>query len=188
MGCDISALFDRLFPLWGVCDFPPQEALLRRGQATERAVQVAVAAFPYLLPEAQYAGRNIARYAVVRDYHTVCGARLAEACRTLGEQYPGASFAWYCDNSPLPEVALAEEAGLGRRGLHNLLITEEFGSWIFLGELTATITLPRNAHQTCVGAAVGCMECRRCIEACPTGALGAGEFDRKRCLSFLSQK
>jgi epoxyqueuosine reductase QueG len=188
----VAALLDRLFPLWGVCADAPGSVL--------------VAAFPYLLPPEAYAGRNIARYAVVRDYHDVCGARLLAAGQALEALYPGERFTWGCDASPMPEVALAEAAGLGRRGLHNLLITPEHGSWVFLGTLRASIALPSPAHKnTALGtlhasialpspahknaaSANGCTGCRRCFAACPTAALGESGFQKERCISYLTQK
>ncbi len=184
----VFALFDRLFPLWGVCAFPQGvEAPSKRfGEPPPAGAKaVLMAAFPYLLPEELYAGRNISRYAVVRDYHVACGERLAEACCTLEALFPGEEFGWYCDNSPLPEVTLAEAAGIGRRGRHNLLITESYGSWVVLGEIVSTVSLPQNDRNILPAP---CGGCRLCVTACPSGALAGGEFDRSRCLSRLSQK
>ena len=112
-------LLDDILPVWGICTY-------------ESGCYIA-AAFPYRLPEEFYAARNVSRYAVVRDYHAVCGARLERACGRLRASFPGKAFEWRCDNSSLPEVALAEGAGLGHRGRHNLLITPAYGSWVFLG-------------------------------------------------------
>lgn len=188
---EIATIFDRLFPLWGVCALPAKAASALRSRGNplpEGAKSVLVAAFPYLLPEEMYAGRNIARFAVARDYHAVCGARLARGCHILEGMHPGAAFAWHCDNSPLPEVALAEAAGLGRKGRHNLLITRPYGSWVFLGEIVSTVALPRNPRNALPEDHLACASCRRCEAACPTGALAEGAFDRGRCLSLLSQR
>jgi len=158
-------------PLWGVCG--------HEGQS------VVMAAFPYRLPEEYYRGRNVSRYAVVRDYHSICGARLEQACALLKEQYPGGEFAWHCDHSPLHEVELAVRAGLGVRGRHNLLITEAYGSWVFLGGIVSSVPLTAPAHSPLPSPCKSCPG--HCVKACPTGALD-DVFDRKRCLSFLTQR
>ncbi|MCL1952702.1 MAG: DUF1730 domain-containing protein [Oscillospiraceae bacterium] len=164
-------LLDPLLPLWGVCEYENKT--------------VVAAAFPYLLPAEYYAGRNIARYAVPRDYHEVCGARLERACALLRAAFPGAEFEWRRDSTPLPEVELAIRAGLGVRGRHNLLITKEYGSWVFLGEIIASAKLPI-VH--CSLSIVHCQNCNACVNACPTGALGEHGFHKEKCLSFITQR
>jgi len=120
----MQTLLDSLLPLWGTCE--------HEGKSVISAV------FPYLLPEEYYAGRNVSRYAVVRDYHDICGTRLERACALLHAAFPGEEFHWHCDSTSLPEVELAIKAGLGVRGKHNLLITKEYGSWVFLGGISAS--------------------------------------------------
>ncbi|MCL2445209.1 MAG: DUF1730 domain-containing protein [Oscillospiraceae bacterium] len=178
---------NELLPLWTVCDFPYDMPFLpTRKTLPQNPRSVIVAAFPYLLPEEYYANRNIARYAVVRDYHQVVAARLEQACVVLRESYPNDEFVHYCDHSPLPEVALAEHAGLGVRGRHNLLITEEYGSWVVLGEIVTTAQLPIMQNAKCL--MLNCGDCNRCIKACPANALGGEQFDRTQCLSYISQR
>ena len=182
------SFLNEILPLWAVCDFPQGIALLpTRNQLLFEPRSVVIAAFPYLLPEAYYQYRNIARFAVVRDYHEVCGARLEQACKLLRARYPGKAFAHYCDHSPLPEVALAAHAGLGLRGRHNLLITEKYGSWVVLGEIVTTAKLP--CAKNCQLSIVNCQLCPApCIAACPAGALSEAGFDRLKCLSYCSQR
>ncbi len=159
-----------LLPLWGTSEY--------------NGAAVISAAFPYRLPEEYYAGRNVSRYAAVQDYHAVCGARLAQACVLLKKVFPDASFRAACDSSPLPEPALAEQAGLGVRGRHNLLITPTYGSWVFLGEIITSATLPFTKPQ----AFSPCNQCDACQRACPTGALNNNGFDSKKCISHISQR
>jgi len=181
------SFLNEYLPLWGVCAFPEGIALLKTRKALpENPKSVIVAAFPYLLPEECYAGRNVARFAVPRDYHEVCGARLEQACKALRAHCPGEDFVHFCDHSPLPEVALAEHTGLGWRGRHNLLITPKYGSWVVLGEIVTTVALPvRNAK--CL--MLNCDGCHApCVAACPTGALSRASFDKFKCLSYCSQR
>ena len=184
------AFLNKILPLWGVCAFPEDLPLFdwaRRHPLPVNPRSVVVAAFPYLLPEECYAGRNIARYAVGADYHAVCGARLEQACGLLRERYPNEEFARYCDHSPLPEVALAQRAGLGMQGRHNLLITEEYGTWVVLGEIVTTALLP--SENNCPLPTVDCQLCAApCSKACPSGALSGTGFDKTKCLSYLSQR
>jgi len=164
-------LLDPLLPLWGVCGHEGQSAI--------------AAAFPYLLPEGHYAGRNVSRYAVVADYHEICGARLEKACALLRAAFPGEEFRWHCDSTALPEAALAVKAGLGARGKHNLLITGPYGSWVFLGEIVTPAKLPI-VHGSLP--TINCDNCSACVRACPTGALGEDGFDKRKCLSFITQR
>jgi len=165
------SFLDPLLPLWGTCEHEDKTVI--------------AAAFPYLLPEEHYAGRNIARYAVPRDYHGICGARLERACALLRAAFPGEEFHWHCDSTSLPEVALAEQAGIGVRGKHNLLITKDYGSWVFLGEIITSAKLP-TIH--CQRSAINCANCNACVNACPTGALSDSGFAREKCLSFITQR
>jgi len=181
-------LLSKLLPLWGVCAHPEGVTPLKtRKPMIENPRCVIVAAFPYLLPDEYYRERNIARFAVPRDYHEICGARLEQACELLRPLYPGEEFAYYCDHSPLPEVALAEHAGLGKRGRHNMLITELHGSWVVLGEIVTSAELP--CCSNCQLPTANCQSCPApCIKTCPTNALSNSGYDKAKCLSFLSQR
>jgi len=163
-----------VLPLWGVCEHEGRSVIS--------------AAFPYLLPGEHYAGRNISRYAVPRDYHGICGARLEEACALLRAAFPGEDFHWYCDSNALPEVELAVRAGLGARGKHNLLITEKYGAWVFLGEIVTQKAIGAVGAASRPPAAYKCDRCNSCVHACPTGALGETGFAKEKCISFITQK
>jgi len=181
---DLDTSLRDVLPLWGVCEHEGRFVIS--------------AAFPYLLPEERCAGRNISRYAVPRDYHGVCGARLEKACALLSAAFPGEEFRWHCDSTSLPEVALAIKAGLGVRGKHNLLITKEYGTWVFLGEIITTPPRNREPAMSVRIPPVGgrlrsnqgglCDSCRACVRACPTGALSETGFAKEKCLSFITQK
>ncbi len=140
----------------------------------ENSKTVIMCAFPYKVK--QNPPQLLSRYAAIPDYHTLCGERLNAACKRLSEQYPEHRFEHFCDNSPIPEVFAAATAGLGKRGENGLLITEQYGSFVFLGEIVTDLELE------CDGRYSECDACGKCKAACPMG------LDKARCLSNISQK
>lgn len=134
---------------------------------------------------------RVSRHAQGVDYHRVVGLRVrrladwldAEAGETAeAGGAPGSSLA-FVDTGPLLERAFAVRAGLGFIGRNNCLIHPRHGSWFFLAGIVTRVTLPPDAplHEA------GCGECRRCLDACPTGALRAPhELDARRCLACLT--
>ncbi len=174
-------------PLWGVCSFAEFSDHLidcrSKSYIPDGTKSVIVALFPYYLGEDAYEGSNISRYAVVPDYNDFMKYRLDRASERLKEFYPSEEFVAFCGNSPFPEVSLAQRAGLGSKGRNGLLLTEKYGSWVFIGEIatTAYIEPSDNTLNLCDG-------CDLCIRNCPTGALFHGGFDPDLCLSAITQK
>jgi epoxyqueuosine reductase len=87
----------------------------------------------------------------------------------------------FVDSAPLLEKQYAVEAGLGWIGRQSLLITPEYGSYVLLGELVLCEEADRyDTPYT----GIGCGECRRCMEACPTGAVVSEmTINTSRCIS-----
>ena len=126
----------------------------------------------------------ISNYAWGLDYHDVMTPRLEELVAFIGSQ-AGRKVAArvYVDTGPVLERAYAAEAGLGFIGKNTCLIHPKMGSWLFLGEILLDLELEPTSQQ----ANVGCGTCRRCLEACPTGALIAPYvLDARRCISYLT--
>jgi epoxyqueuosine reductase len=125
----------------------------------------------------------VAAYALGRDYHLVFREALAEGEDLLRIADPTSRSFVAVDSSPLLERALACRAGLGRIGCSTNLITEEFGPAVLLGALITTVEL--EADPPLEGRA--CAGCRKCIDACPTGALREPyQLDAGRCISYLT--
>ena len=128
------------------------------------------------------AGR-VARYAWVRDYHRVMKRRMREFVRSV-ERELGAEIAarWYVDDGPMLDRAAAKRAGLGWFGKNTNILTPEFGSWVFLGQIITDLELEDDAPLK-----KSCGSCVRCIDDCPTGALVAPYvLDNARCISYLT--
>lgn len=129
---------------------------------------------------------RVAMYAWGRDYHKVLGRRLRDAVRELERSFPTGRFRWFTDATPLAERYYAATSTLGRTGRNTLTITRRFGSWMFLGEILSTVAFAPDEPSP--APASPCPSgCRRCIEACPTGALFAPHrIDASRCISYLT--
>lgn len=180
-------IFNEVSPLWGICPFDEVKDHLIDCRAKSKlpadAKSIIIFAFPYLLPEDKYEGLNVSKYAAVQDYHNVVPQKLADAVVKLQEMFPSESFAYFSDNSPIPEVKAATTAGVGIKGTNGLLITEKYGSFVFLGEIVTTLSLECNIKEIS-----HCINCGKCTKACPAGAINNGIINKEICLSHITQK
>lgn len=119
------------------------------------------------------------------DYHAILTRKLEALAQFIQEEAndPEARFKPMVDTGELIDVRVAERAGIGFVGKNGLLITKEFGSYVYLGELITNIAFPLDEPVD-----YDCGDCTRCIEFCPTDALlGDGRMNAKRCLSYQTQ-
>ena len=123
---------------------------------------------------------RVARYARGRDYHRVVERRLRALTAQIQARDADAKFFASVDIAPVMEKAWAQRAGLGWVGKNGLLITPEFGSFVFLATVLIDRELEPDApHPNRCGA------CEACMPACPTGAITAPGFvDARRCIAF----
>ena len=127
---------------------------------------------------------RIARYAAGEDYHRVMRDRLLALQRAIErEELPGARALWYSDTGAILERGWAERAGLGWIGKHSGLLSERLGSWFLLGEVLVDRALEPDPPLE----REHCGTCRRCLDACPTGAIVAPyQVDARLCISYLT--
>ena len=124
---------------------------------------------------------NISVYARHRDYHDVLKKRLKALGRWIAETHK-TEVKVFVDTAPVMEKPLAEAAGIGWQGKHTNLVSRALGSWLFLGEVFLALDLPVDQAES-----DHCGECRRCLDACPTGAFPAPyRIDARRCISYLT--
>lgn len=117
------------------------------------------------------------------DYHLILRERLKKLEEFILEKVPEAKCKSMVDTGELSDRAVAERAGIGWSGKNCAIITPEFGSYVYLGEMITSLPfepdLPMEDR---------CGECNKCIEACPTGALvQGGQINAQRCIGFLTQ-
>ncbi|MBM6595033.1 tRNA epoxyqueuosine(34) reductase QueG [Microvirga pudoricolor] len=124
---------------------------------------------------------SISVYARNRDYHDVIKGKLKEVAGFLAVR-AGSDVKVFVDTAPVMEKPLAEAAGLGWQGKHTVIVSREFGNWLFLGAIFTTAELPADAPER-----DHCGSCRRCLDACPTNAFPAPyQLDARRCISYLT--
>lgn len=127
---------------------------------------------------------SVSRYAWgAGDYHDILRAMLLQVVREVMEQTGPFEYRICVDTAPLLERSLAREAGLGWIGRNTCLIHQPTGSWFFLGEVLTSLDMAPDSPPP-----DRCGTCRRCIDACPTGALvpaGGGRYrlDARLCIS-----
>ena len=117
------------------------------------------------------------------DYHHVVRDRLRKLESFISEKVPNAQCKSMVDTGELVDRAVAERAGIGWSGKNCSIITPEFGSYVYLGEMITTIPFEPDSPLE-----DQCGDCTKCIDACPTGALiQGGQLNAQRCIAFLTQ-
>ncbi len=125
----------------------------------------------------------VSRYALGRDYHKVLRARLQRLAERIEAAIGPFGHRVFVDSAPVYETGLAEQAGLGWKGKHTLVLSRGAGSWFFLGELFTDLDLPPDSPSP----QGHCGRCTACIDVCPTRAIVAeGVVDARLCISYLT--
>ena len=124
---------------------------------------------------------TISVYARNRDYHKILKGRLKQLGNWMSISL-GEKIKVFVDTAPVMEKPLAEAAGLGWQGKHTNLVSQEYGSWLFLGVIFTTLEV---SSEETIGDRCG--SCQRCLDICPTHAFPAPyQLDARRCISYLT--
>jgi epoxyqueuosine reductase len=123
----------------------------------------------------------ISIYAQGADYHDVLKAKLKPLAARV-QQLTQGEVKIFVDTAPVMEKPLAARAGLGWQGKHTNLVSREFGSWLFIGSIFTTASIPPDVPEE-----DHCGACRRCLDICPTKAFTAPyRIDARACISYLT--
>lgn len=145
-----------------------------------------VVAMNYYTPhehEADDSKGKISRYAWGDDYHEVVKEKLRDLLEWIRTERPDASGKICVDTAPVMDKAWAVRAGLGWLGKHSNVITKEFGSWIFIGEILLDIELEYDSDLV----EDHCGSCTACLDACPTQAIVESYVvDSTKCISYAT--
>ena len=134
----------------------------------------------YYTPAPHETSGKISRYAWGDDYHDVVKEKLTSLLEWIVSADPNAAGKVCVDTVPVMERAWAQQAGLGWIGKNSNLITKDFGSWVFLGEILLNLELEYD-----VPVADHCGNCTACIDACPTEAIVEPfVVDSNKCISY----
>lgn len=148
----------------------------------EEVQSVVVCLFPYYIGEK--AGANLSKYTFSLDYHDIIKEKLTQIGTFLESKITGFHYKAFVDNGPLVDRYLAYLSGLGFYGINSHIITEKYGSYIFIGYI-----LTNYPFQTDKPLERTCVNCGKCITACPgKSILGNFNIDPRTCRSYLTQK
>ena len=150
------------------------------------ARSVVVVALNYFTPHQHQqspATGKVSRYAWGDDYHDVVKEKLLSLLAWIKEQEPTAEGKVCVDIQPTMDKAWAVRAGLGWLGKHSNVITPEYGSWVFIGELLLNLDLDHDNERV----EDHCGTCTLCIDACPTAAITKPYVvDSNKCISYAT--
>ncbi|KGM93427.1 tRNA epoxyqueuosine(34) reductase QueG [Clostridium botulinum] len=148
----------------------------------EKGKTIISIAFPYLYEQINHSKIYFSKYTLGSDYHEVVSSYLEKICEFI--KTLGGEASHFVDSNCLPERYIAYLSGVGFVGKNNMLITEKYGSYIFLGEIITDLELEEDYPIK-----KDCGECELCLKACPTGAISNDMNNNSNiCLSYITQK
>jgi len=148
----------------------------------KNAKSVIVCLFPYYSGNVQ--GANLSKYAYSLDYHIIAKEKLEVIGRFLEANIQGFNYKSFVDNGPFSDRYLAYKAGLGFLGINGHIITDKYGSYVFIGYIINNYPFESDKPQDRT-----CEQCFDCVRKCP-GQCILGDFtiNPLRCKSYITQK
>ncbi|WP_302632192.1 tRNA epoxyqueuosine(34) reductase QueG [uncultured Clostridium sp.] len=145
-------------------------------------------AFPYYHEDVNENNNGFSIYTKRGDYHRVVKEYLEKICIYIN------SLGWeaisFVDSNYLPERYIAYLAGVGFIGRNNMIITEKYGSYVFLGEIITNAKIECNEVRSFqdIRQFDECSKCDICIKECPTKSINKNRINPNICLSYITQK
>lgn len=118
--------------------------------------------------------------AIGTDYHIQLKEILEEICNKYLSTNENKIFV---DTGPMVDRYIAYKSGLGFYGKSGNIINEKLGSMFFIGYIFTDAELdyyPSPVEKSC-------LNCNKCIAACPGKAIRNNGFNYKKCVSYLTQ-
>jgi epoxyqueuosine reductase len=124
---------------------------------------------------------QISKYAYGKDYHYVVKEKLNLLFDFINNKITKIEGRAFVDSAPVMDKVWASKSGLGWIGKNTNLISKEFGSFVFIGELIIDLDLDYDKSIKDY-----CGNCTKCIDACPTKAISPYQLDARKCISYLT--
>ncbi len=124
---------------------------------------------------------KISKYAYGKDYHYVVKEKLHSLFEFINDEIGDINGRAFVDSAPVMDKVWASKSGLGWIGKNTNLISKEFGSFVFIGELIIDLELDYD-----LSIKDYCGNCTKCIDACPTKAINPYQLDARKCISYLT--
>lgn len=117
------------------------------------------------------------------DYHIILKEKMEKLIDFIKRKVGEFSYKYFVDTGPLVDRHLAYKANIGWYGKNNCIINEDYGSWIFIGYILCDLDIKVDDY-----CKKFCLDCNKCINSCPTGALKNDyNYNAKKCISYLTQ-
>ncbi len=153
----------------------------------ESAKSIIVCLFPYFTGDACETPSNrinLSKSAWSIDYHIIVKQKLEMIALFLKQHIDNFEYKCFVDNGPFSDRYLAWRAGLGFWGINNCIITDRYGSYVFIGYIINNYPFEPDKPRERT-----CLQCFNCVKACP-GSCIPGDFtiNPQRCKSYITQK
>lgn len=145
-------------------------------------------AFPYQGDHFQKDDIYFSSYTRGSDYHKVVEGYLEKICIFIENKF-GGKVQSFVDSNSLPERYIAHVSGIGFIGKNGVLITEKYGSYVFLGEIITNIEMEDLKEQSIEELLEfkKCGQCTKCLSNCPTSAINKNMALPNICMSYITQ-
>lgn len=126
---------------------------------------------------------KISKYAFGKDYHEVIRNKLHHFLESLNNKIGVIHGRGFVDSAPVLERSWAVKTGAGWIGKNGNLINKQSGSFYFIATLIVDLEL---AYDDPI-AKDYCGNCSKCIDNCPTEAIGENKVvDGSKCISYFT--